>query len=239
MIRTRTRCEKCSREISKSNFKKHYNSCNGVYFEGTHNPSKLLERRKYSDEELVTKRKEFAQNARNKLKESGKEIWNKGKTKETDDRIASAALKVKEGYESGRLVPAKRSHSNETKEKMRVKALASPHRRLQRKIQPYITKSGDTIMLDSSWEVLLAEKLDEHNIEWTRPSPIPWEDENGTVHNYFPDFYLPMHDLYLDPKNPYAIKAQDHKLNIVLRTYTNVIILDIKDYDDLIDRITS
>jgi hypothetical protein len=68
---------------------------------------------------------------------------------------------------------------------------------------------------DSQWEVELAKFLDAHNIAWTRPDCIFWFDANNKQHRYWPDFYLPKHNLYLDPKNPIAIIKQREKLEIV------------------------
>ncbi len=112
-------------------------------------------------------------------------------------------------------------HTEETKQLIREKALASTHRRLKKGTVEY-----KGILLDSSWELALAKRLDELNIEWYRPGPIPWIDEEGITHNYFPDFYLPEHDKYLDPKNPHAIKVQEKKLKILLTQYKNIVIIE-------------
>lgn len=114
-----------------------------------------------------------------------------------------------------------RTHSEETKQVLREKALASPHRRLRKGMVEY-----KGIMLDSSWELALAIRLDELEIRWIRPDPIPWVDEEDITHNYFGDFYLIDYDLYLDPKNPQAIKVQKKKLDILLTQYTNIVIID-------------
>jgi len=67
---------------------------------------------------------------------------------------------------------------------------------------------------DSSWEDAMAIRLDELNINWDRPKAIQYELD-GKLRNYFPDFYLPDYDLYLDPKNPYCYEQQKAKLEIV------------------------
>lgn len=116
-------------------------------------------------------------------------------------------------------------HSDESKEKSRVKALASPHRRLVKSVRDYIKKDGTIVKLDSSWEEILAIRLDEINVNWIRPKPIKWIDKKGIYHNYFPDFYLEDYDVYLDPKNPYAIRAQKDKLDCLTNQLKNLIIL--------------
>lgn len=64
------------------------------------------------------------------------------------------------------------------------------------------------IFLDSSWELKLAQFLDANSIDWERPKGVKY----GTK-TYFPDFYLPKYDLYLDPKNPYLISISQDKMN--------------------------
>lgn len=123
----------------------------------------------------------------------------------------------------GKEVPALqgRKHTQETKVKISEKALASTHRRLRKGVVEY-----NGILLDSSWELALAKRLDELNINWVRPDPIPWMDEEGIVHNYFADFYLPKYDKYLDPKNKHAIRVQEKKLKMLLAQYSNIDIID-------------
>lgn len=113
-----------------------------------------------------------------------------------------------------------RKHTEDTRQLLSEKALSSPHRRLKKGTVEY-----KGILLDSSWELALAKRLDELGIKWMRPDPIPWIDTNGVTHNYFPDFYLEDHNLFLDPKNPQAIKVQKEKLDILLLQYPNIVIL--------------
>jgi len=60
------------------------------------------------------------------------------------------------------------------------------------------------IKLDSSYEVILAQSLDEYNIQWERPGRFSYH-YNDKLHYYTPDFYLPKYDIYLDPKNDFLI----------------------------------
>lgn len=118
-------------------------------------------------------------------------------------------------------------HSDATKELIRSLALASKHRRLVRSIRNYTKKDGTIVTLDSSWEEALAQRLDDINIEWVRPeTPIEYTTPDNKVHNYFPDFYLPKYNLFLDPKNPAALKAQEDKINILLNIMSNLIIIN-------------
>lgn len=114
-----------------------------------------------------------------------------------------------------------KTHTEEAKRIMREKALASKHRRLKKGTVMY-----KGVLLDSSWELVLAQRLDELNIEWIRPEPIRWHDKEGVSHHYFPDFYLPDFELYLDPKNPAAVKVQKEKIEILKQQLPNLIIID-------------
>lgn len=61
------------------------------------------------------------------------------------------------------------------------------------------------IKLGSGYELTTAKSLDENLIRWTKPSPIKYIDPNGKLRNYFPDFFLPDYNVYLDPKNDFLI----------------------------------
>lgn len=133
----------------------------------------------------------------------------------------AGAKRVQTKIKNGTLHP-----SQETIEKLREKALNSPHRRLVRSIREYVKLDGTIIMLDSSWEEALAKRLDDLNIKWERPEvPVKWIDSAGKSHHYFPDFYLVEYDLFLDPKNPQARKVQKEKIDIILKQMSNLRIL--------------
>lgn len=72
--------------------------------------------------------------------------------------------------------------------------------------------------MDSSWEVKLAIWMDEKNIIWDRNKKrhqFIWTDSNNKKHRYYPDFYIPSINLYLDPKNPHLIKCDKFKIEQV------------------------
>lgn len=110
-----------------------------------------------------------------------------------------------------------KKHSDESKKIISEKARASKHRRLRKGMVEY-----NGVMLDSSWELELAKRLDYLGIEWIRPEPIEWIDNSGKRRNYFPDFYLPKLDLYLDPKNPAAFNAQKEKIECLQKQIKNL-----------------
>lgn len=117
------------------------------------------------------------------------------------------------------------THTSVTKLKMSVSALASNHQRVCRSTHQYIDKSGRVFKFDSKWEDAMANRLDELNVTWDRPKPIPYQLSTETkIRRYFADFYLPDYDLYLDPKNSYCEEQQKEKLSIVSKTINLIII---------------
>ena len=55
-------------------------------------------------------------------------------------------------------------------------------------------------ILDGGWELLVAQYLDSNDIKWQRPlSGFEYFWDNST-HTYYPDFYLPDYDSYIEVK---------------------------------------
>lgn len=85
----------------------------------------------------------------------------------------------------------------------------------------YYKYKYNDIWMDSTWEVELAKWLDENKIKWIRSRKInfKWIDEEGYSRIYYPDFYLPEMNLYLDPKNKYLVTKDLYKLNYVINNH--------------------
>lgn len=69
---------------------------------------------------------------------------------------------------------------------------------------------GTEVLLQSSYELTFSKLLDDNQIEWLRPTYLRYGNRK-----YFPDFYLPKFDLYLDTKNDYLIKLDADKIKSV------------------------
>lgn len=102
----------------------------------------------------------------------------------------------------------------------------------------YGTKSHyKGIMFMSKIEMKYAEKLDELNIEYeTQPGPFKYKSsKDNKLHNYYPDFYLPKEDLYLEIK--YLKDLNDtrviDKLNGMKSLGLKCILLDKKNLNNL------
>ena len=229
-----TRCLKCNAYIRNNNIKKHELSCNGVYKKYTKSDSSKYFKKNWDILGLGKIKGDIAnhvlwceQNPNINVQKSN--LHGRTKLMEESRResgFLNAASKAKilgESYVS----PLKgipnthfKNHTDETIKKIKDKALASDHRRLRKGTILY-----KGILLDSSWELELAKRLDFLNINWIRPKNLKWKDQNGIEHNYFPDFYLIDYDLYLDPKNPAAFINQKEKIEILNKTYSNIVFL--------------
>lgn len=77
----------------------------------------------------------------------------------------------------------------------------------------FLKKDGSSVYLQSSYEIEFANILEELDIEWSRPSPFKWVDENGDDHRYYPDFKVG--GIYIDTKNDYLAIVDLPKINAV------------------------
>ena len=94
----------------------------------------------------------------------------------------------------------------------------------------YKTQDGNIVYLQSSYEVTVANILDDNNIQWNRPKPFIWIDAMNIKHRYYPDFYLQEYDIYLDPKNDFLITEHKEKIDLVInQNNINLVILSKKD----------
>lgn len=90
------------------------------------------------------------------------------------------------------------------------------------------TYEFDGLKFKGTWELKVAKFLKEHSIKYTneiKPIPYDWEDSK---HLYFPDFYLPDYDLYIEVKG----YKRDRDL-CKWKALDNLIILEKDEIDDL------
>lgn len=148
----------------------------------------------------------------------GKPAWNKGLTKETNSIIKAQADKLKENYRKPIFTPEGLKRLSDGA-KQRGLGGYRPH--------PNKGVWYKGMWLDSKWELIVAESLDYNNIKWERPKVgFVWTDDNR---KYYPDFYLPEFNVYLDPKNSYLRKKDLLKINEASRRNNiKVIVLDEK-----------
>lgn len=125
----------------------------------------------------------------------------KGLTKENDESIRKMIETTKLHYEQGLFSYKGHPHSEATKERLRQVALNRNFGGTNKRK----TFNYNGVILESSYELIVAKELDSNNIEWSRPHRFFYKDNKGVQHHYTPDFYLPYYNVYLDPKNDYLI----------------------------------
>ena len=134
MVRTKVICEKCGREISKSNIAKHLRS-HETYPENFEKEQYHLDHDdlfcKFCGKECKNKNSLVQHEIRckenpNKINACisnfnniGRIAWNKGLTKETDERVRQRGLNLHNNVKSGKTIFKGHSHSEETKEKLK------------------------------------------------------------------------------------------------------------------------
>ena len=230
MEKLKIKCELCGREISKSNFTKHLKSHENGNFDKNNSKYHVDHNDlfcKYCGKECKNKNSLAQHEIRCRenpdrinveiegLNNVGHKSWNKGLTKEIDER-------VKKGFETytrnhklglhkvlfGEDNPSKRL---DVKEKisnscLKRSKLGKWHVSLAKKIH-YNYKNND---LHGSWELYYVIFLDNKNIRWERNKKRFKYYFNDKYHYYTPDFYLPDEDLYIEIKG-YKTEKDNYK----------------------------
>lgn len=120
---------------------------------------------------------------------------------------------------------SKRTKTDEQKqrlsESMRLAVINNPQSYCSSNVNGRVKKvKYQDRWFDSKWEVIVAKYLDDLNIKWDREvTGIEYEYE-GKKHLYFPDFYLPEYDKYIEVKG-YERKRDLYKYSCL----NNLIIL--------------
>lgn len=109
-----------------------------------------------------------------------------------------------------------------------IKDMSRRRKKLWSKSSVYTTIDGFEVKMDSTWEVAMAEKLDELNIRWVRndDTKLEYTTVRGRKRKYIPDFYLPDHDLYIEVKGYWTDAARHKMKDIEERNPGKILILE-------------
>lgn len=134
--------------------------------------------------------------------------WNKGLTKETDERVKKCGLSYTKNYNEGKFKIWCEGKLKETDERIN-----NYSKKVSNTIKSKVTNNdwhlsfskARTIeykneKFQGTWEVNFAKQLDFLNIKWIRPLEKFDYIFNNEIHKYIPDFYLPEYDLYIEIK---------------------------------------
>lgn len=167
--------------------------------------------------------------------------WNKGLTKDTDERIKKQGETFHSRVENGEIKIQGHKHSIETKEilsKKRSEYLASAENAGGFKdVGWYKIKNikNEEYVVRGLWEYNVALKLNELNILWIRNQYLNYfVDEVKKIYN--PDFYLPELDEYIEVKGYFSDKDKI-KMDAVIDQNPNVKIrfMNYKFYSNFIN----
>jgi len=122
------------------------------------------------------------------------------------------------------VVNTNRMHSNKTKEKLsaiRSKYLEEVGKGGFKTIKWFSVPNirGEEFIVRGTWELTVAQWLNNHGIYWKRRVYIPYTVD-GIQKTYTPDFYIPDSDIYLEVKG-YLSQADSKKLDLV-KTQNNI-----------------
>lgn len=92
----------------------------------------------------------------------------------------------------------------------------------------YEKKDGSTVLMDSTWEVAMAERLDHLKISWDRREDMKlgYYSKKGRKRNYIPDFYLPEYDTYIEVKGYWTDAARYKMQNVAEVNDVKIVILE-------------
>jgi hypothetical protein len=152
--------------------------------------------------------------------------WNKGLTKDSDERIKVASEKCSRSTKGK---PRTTPISDSAKQKLSKIAIEREFGGSNRNKHAhgwYESPYAGKVWLESSYEFKVAKILDENKIEWKRPKHLNYIID-GKKKRYFPDFFLVQYNLYLDPKNDFLIQKDKEKIRTVCKqNNVEVVILD-------------
>lgn len=98
----------------------------------------------------------------------------------------------------------------------------------------YLNKS---VLLHSGLELNYYKWLMMNNTIWSRPSYLSYRDDKGKLHKYFPDFYLPNEDKYIEVKGYFWNNDIDKMTWVLEQNNIDLIILMKKDIRAINDSI--
>lgn len=92
--------------------------------------------------------------------------------------------------------------------------ICSQNKVLKKWLPYYNMHEKKYVKLHSTWEVKIAEWLDNQYVEWYRPTTrVVWFDKTlNRKRTYLPDFYLLKYNMFVDVKNDFKIEQDKDKL---------------------------
>lgn len=90
----------------------------------------------------------------------------------------------------------------------------------------HVKLDGSIVKCQGTWEVALARRLNELNIDFvTHRGRWSYITDDKSSHSYYPDFYVPMWDTYIDVKGAFWNTEQAEKLTYVIASNTDKMLI--------------
>lgn len=241
-------CNKCRREISISNYRKHTINCRidpekkkaeNFLIDGKYICPHCLE--EFNKQGILShiwrahSEKGRNHNPNRRFSLRGDLIWNKNRNKSSDKRLFLMGEKIseslKKNYRCGKM---KRtgwaSWTDEQKKKW------SEKQSTQNQGGRCKWYEVDGKKVQGKWEKNIAEKMLQLNIPWLRCKSIIYKKE-GKEKRYTPDFYLPDHNIFLEIKGYWWNKDRE-KMNLIFEQHPYlkkmIAIIENKNYKKLL-----
>jgi hypothetical protein len=156
--------------------------------------------------------KNTSNESKNKMK------WSKGKTKYTDEKVKQLGETHSKRLKSGELIPSflGKHHSIESRQKISNHANERNNGYVKCKYYEveclYMNK---IVKVQGTYEEAYAKYLNNNKINWIRSTKYKLKYKlfkEDYVHNYFPDFYLPDTNEYIEIKGRYW-KSKDGRVD--------------------------
>lgn len=161
----------------------------------------------------------------------GRPAWNKGLTKETDERVLKNSESVSKTIQSkildGTYTPSRMG--KEAREKL------SERQSLQNSGGRSKWFEVNGVKVQGTWERDVAIKLNEMCVEWVKPKTNKFifkYEMDGKIRSYSPDFYLPEFDVYLEIKG-YWWGRDREKMDLVASQYPDkrIVIVEKREFE--------
>lgn len=144
--------------------------------------------------------------------------WNKGLTKETDERVNKISKTLKKSFEIGEITHWAKGLTKETDERILLHS-----KKVSKTVKEKIKKGEwhnsfskartheyKGVRLYGKWELNYAKWLDKNNIKWRRVTETFQYEYQGKIRRYTPDFYLIDSHEYIEIKG-YKTKKDEAK----------------------------
>lgn len=150
--------------------------------------------------------------------------WNKGLTKETDNRVLNGAQKYHNNYVNGYFSLGGWKQSLSARQKISNSKVKNhdiyggfKH------VKWYTTKNlnGIEYVVRGKWELNVSKRLNQLGYIWEKNRWLKYSFDDGIIHHYNPDFYIPSINSFVEVKGYYSISDQ-YKMKAVMKWNPNI-----------------